>query len=139
MNSVEISELNLNLIQLYRSQRRVADVATPALRKYASLAHSATKTLMPAFSRAHELRNYLEPCLGSPNNLIRPAVSTHRPGPTFNCVRNDAFPFANLIRPTANEPVEHRFVSKNFTPRNLITKFTINNTLLEQIQSSAKD
>lgn len=33
MNSVEISELNLNLIQLCRSQRRVADVATPATPK----------------------------------------------------------------------------------------------------------
>lgn len=70
MNSVEISELNLNLIQLYRSQRRVADVATPGIRrKYASLAHSATKTVNAGFSRAYEFRNYLEPCLGSLNNL----------------------------------------------------------------------
>lgn len=49
MNSLEISELNLNLIQLYRSHRRVADVATAATENtLPSPTLSATRTLMPA-------------------------------------------------------------------------------------------
>lgn len=110
MNSLEISKLNLNLIQLYRSQR-VADVATAGTENTLSrpLSH---ENVNAGCSRAHEFRNYPKPSLGPLNNLSGPLSTRHVRGQLL-IASTETMRFSKFNLSTANEPSQITKYLKN--------------------------